>query len=313
MFALLIGGSGSGKSALAEALVVALGSKSRYYLATLAVGDAESRRRVKRHREMRKGKGFETIECPLALEQVVLEQRGTALLECMSNLVANEIFMPGGRRSQAAEIILSGVEALERQADHVVIVSNDVFADGVSYSGDMEEYLSVLSEINRRLAARAELVVEVVSGRPVVLKGSLPESFAQNACEKERNMILVTGGAGQGKLAWACEKLQLSAEDSAVYHCESGLPESLAGIQVLDGVHHLVRACLTQGLPPERLVEELPAPGRILTLDEVGCGLVPMDAFERRYREAVGRLGEQLANKAEAVYRMTCGIAQKLS
>ena len=50
----------------------------------------------------------------------------------------------------------------------------------------------------------------------------------------------------------------------------------------------------------------------ILILDEVGCGLVPMDPFERQYREAVGRLGEQLAKKASEVYRMSCGLAQKL-
>ena len=63
MMILVTGGSGSGKSAFAEDQVVAFGTAERIYIATMFPFDEESRKRVQRHQNMRKGKGFETIEC----------------------------------------------------------------------------------------------------------------------------------------------------------------------------------------------------------------------------------------------------------
>lgn len=312
MLALVIGGSGSGKSALAEGLMVALGAEKKYYLATMAVADAESQRRVQRHRKMRRGKGFETVECPVGLENVCLPLEGDVLLECMSNLAANESFMPKGCRTKVCEHILAGVEALKRQARHVVIVTNNVFEDGRKYDAETENYLDVLNEINCRLAASADLVMESMAGVPIVLKGNLPENMSLEQESEKMDMILITGGSGQEKLAWACEKRNLSQDSVFVYNGERGWPDSMEQIQVLDKVHELVKQALLQGKPLDSLAEQLAGPDRILILDEVGCGLVPMDPFERQYREAVGRLGEQLAKKASEVYRMSCGLAQKL-
>ena len=64
MLILVSGGAGSGKSEFAEGLVTSSGLGQRVYLATMRVWDAESVRRVERHRQMRAGKGFETLECP---------------------------------------------------------------------------------------------------------------------------------------------------------------------------------------------------------------------------------------------------------
>ena len=91
------GGSGSGKSAYAEECIVRMSQGlSRYYLATMQVYGEEGRKKVERHREMRKEKGFVTIEQQTRLEDAVsrIENPGksSVLLECMSNLTANEMF-----------------------------------------------------------------------------------------------------------------------------------------------------------------------------------------------------------------------------
>ena len=64
MFVVITGGSGSGKSAYAEKTVQSFGAYRRIYVATMDCHDQESVKRIKRHREMRSGKGFETLECP---------------------------------------------------------------------------------------------------------------------------------------------------------------------------------------------------------------------------------------------------------
>ena len=52
--------------------------------------DEESHKRIQRHQKMRAGKGFETVECYTGLKNVKLPAGCVVLLECMSNLVANE-------------------------------------------------------------------------------------------------------------------------------------------------------------------------------------------------------------------------------
>ena len=106
MMILVTGGSGSGKSAFAEDCVIACGEMSRVYIATMYPFDEESRKRVKRHRDMRFGKGFDTVECYTGLSEVRVPKGCTVLLECMSNLVANEIFREdGAHENTEAEIL----------------------------------------------------------------------------------------------------------------------------------------------------------------------------------------------------------------
>ena len=71
MFQIVTGGSGSGKSAFAEALAMELGKK-RYYIATMYPFGEESKQKIARHRAMRAEKQFETIECYTNLKAVRL-------------------------------------------------------------------------------------------------------------------------------------------------------------------------------------------------------------------------------------------------
>lgn len=180
MIHLVIGGSASGKSEYAEQIATAFAAP-RYYIATMRPQDAECERRIEKHRKMRAQKGFTTLEWYENLAEKKLPRRGVVLLECMSNLVANEMFSASNeadaetqsaaqRGAACVEFVLRGMDALFGQAEHVVVVTNDVFADGVDYDAGTLQYLCALAQINCALAARCDALTEVVCGIPLVLK-----------------------------------------------------------------------------------------------------------------------------------------------
>ena len=106
-------------------------------------------------------------------------------------------------------------------------------------------------------------------------------------------MILVIGGSFQGKKAYAAQI------------CGGGT--------VLADFQDRIRAVLEAGEDPEALTRQLLTdPPVVITLDEVGCGIVPLEKTERGYREAVGHAGQMLAAAAAEVYRMQCGIAVRI-
>lgn len=176
MFSVVTGGSGSGKSAYAEQLVLEAGEQKRYYIATMQCFDKETEERILRHRRMRAQKNFETIECPTDLEKVSIEPGSTVLLECMSNLAANEFFrtdlevFPGERKEAARERILRGLHRLQKKAAHLIVVTNEVFSDGIVYDPETMQYISCLGEINCRMAEMADQVTEVVYGISLIQK-----------------------------------------------------------------------------------------------------------------------------------------------
>lgn len=95
MMVLVTGGSGSGKSAFAEERALSFGNPNAYYAATMEVMDGESVRRVERHRQMREGKGWITLEQPRDIEDITGRIRSydsVVLVECLTNLVANEMY-----------------------------------------------------------------------------------------------------------------------------------------------------------------------------------------------------------------------------
>ena len=176
MMTLIIGGSGSGKSAYAEDYMVSISEdRKKYYIATMQIYDEEGKRKVERHRMLRGGKGFSTIEQPVdigkAAEKMEAEDR-TALLECVSNLTANEMFsgeVPGTEEA-ITEKIVGGIAVLNRELTHLVIVSNNVFEDGNVYDKTTMAYIRAMGRINQKLAEMADEVVEVVVGIPIVIK-----------------------------------------------------------------------------------------------------------------------------------------------
>lgn len=180
MMVLIIGGSGSGKSAYAEEYIGILsGECNKYYLATMQVFDEEGKKKVARHQKLRKNKGFLTIEQPIEIEKALpkIEAGSSVLLECISNLTANEMFLNENPEKkprsykEVANSVVGGIRSLKQKADHLVIVTNNVFEDGIAYAEDTMEYLRAIGSINEKLADMADEVIEVVVGIPLVIKG----------------------------------------------------------------------------------------------------------------------------------------------
>ena len=169
MIVLVTGGSGCGKSTWAEKLVAALPNENRVYIATMQVYDDESVKRVARHRMQRADKGFRTIECEKDLASADVENGSIVLLEDLVNLMANEMFDGGDTSS-----IVPALHALAKKCRHLIMVTNDVFSDGIEYAESTQEYLRQLAQINSAAAEIADCVVEVVYSIPVALKGELP-------------------------------------------------------------------------------------------------------------------------------------------
>ena len=169
MIVLVTGGSGCGKSTWAEKLIQTLPEEKRVYIATMQVYDRESELRVERHRKQRADKGFRTVECEKDLAEAPIEDGSTVLLEDLVNVTANEMFDGGD-----PERIVPALRKLAGRCRHLVMVTNDLFSDGVEYSPSVKEYLRCLAEVNRQAAEMADCVVEVVYSVPVPLKGELP-------------------------------------------------------------------------------------------------------------------------------------------
>lgn len=169
MIVLLTGGSGCGKSTYAEKIVDAMPREKRVYIATMQIYDEESVRRVARHRAQRADKGFVTMECPKDLGTLEIEEGSVVLLEDLVNLTANEMF-DGGDPSR----IVPALESLASRCRHLVMVTNDVFSDGVQYDPSTQEYLRVLAHVNEQAARLADTVAEVVYSIPLIWKGEAP-------------------------------------------------------------------------------------------------------------------------------------------
>ena len=262
MFHLITGGSGSGKSEYAEQKLMEYAShskrnKKRYYIATMMPFGKETEEKIARHRRLRAGKGFETIECytdlKKAAEVLQTKETGSVLLECMSNLVANEMYDPSGAGENAEESILAGIHKLQKASDDLVVVTNEVFSD---------------------------------------------------------SMTMIIGGAYQGKLAYAkkqnpyihwtdgelCEGDNIFAAEG-VFHFEKYIQsmikkENWSEKEAIDFASKLTKKC----------------PDIVIVTQEIGYGLVPIDAFERRYRELTGRICTVLAANSDQVDRVVCGI-----
>ncbi len=193
MLHIVYGGSASGKSSYAESFAMSLQGEGRLlYIATMypykwntTEIDPETMQRIERHRAMRADKGFDTVECYRHVEHIVAKRQDVLLLECMSNLLANEMYLEpdSNAGSDMAETmspvsnkIVQALIDLSTRVQELVIVTNDVFSDGgsLTYDESTREYVKNLAEINCALAWEAATVTEVVCGIPVIVKKNHP-------------------------------------------------------------------------------------------------------------------------------------------
>lgn len=312
MVNLVIGAAASGKSEYAEDVVMSLPGE-KIYIATMEPFGAEAKERIARHRALRAGKGFSTVERPRNLIGLTPEADWNVLIEDLPNLAANELFSPEGG---GVDAVLSGVDRICKIVSSVTIVTGDIFSDGAGYDVGTQEYMEMLADLHMRIAAKADNVVEVVCGIPCAVKGELPVNIvkyetaapeAANCAEvnvkemiaQDRLHVYVTGSMASGKRDYVLNTL--------------GIPEAEAAFEVQEllrektdpEVQELLRE--KPNMDVAALAEKLSG-YQAITQTEVGAGVIPLSASEREWREKAGRLACLLATRADIVVRMVCGV-----
>ncbi|MBQ9895286.1 MAG: bifunctional adenosylcobinamide kinase/adenosylcobinamide-phosphate guanylyltransferase [Ruminococcus sp.] len=125
-------------------------------------------------------------------------------------------------------------------------------------------------------------------------------------------MIMITGGAYQGKTAYAAERFRLSPEemiDGAV--CEY---TELINAKCVYNYHEFIKKLLRNGEDAVQCTTEIcdNNNGLIVIMNEIGSGIIPLDREERSWREVAGRCGCIIAERSDEVIRMICGIPQMI-
>jgi adenosylcobinamide kinase / adenosylcobinamide-phosphate guanylyltransferase len=163
---LVIGGARSGKSRYAEQMVMSL-PPPWIYVATAERSDDEMIARIAEH-QVRRGAQWQTLEAPLDLVgRLEARPDATALVDCLTLWLSNLMFAD---RDVEAEIArLEGV--IGSRKSPLVLVSNEVGFGIVPDNALARRFRDLQGRLNQRVAARANRVVLVVAGLPVVLKG----------------------------------------------------------------------------------------------------------------------------------------------
>ena len=170
---LIIGGSKSGKSMLAQTLAQKLQSGRLFYIATMNPRDDEDLNRIKRHIAERDGCGFETIEQPKHINECMgqLTGKDTILIDSLTTLLANEMFAVNEINTEAYLSISEQLEQLCNAVCNAVIVSDFIFSNAIIYEPLTQSYLRGLSVINRNIAMNCDIVIEMNNSNCICHKG----------------------------------------------------------------------------------------------------------------------------------------------
>jgi len=183
---LVTGGSRSGKSAHAQKRAEAIVGK-RVYVATCPVIDGEMEERVRRHREARNTRDWQTVEEPVDLAGAIARAKGSSvvLVDCLTLWVNNLMYeaeIRGERLSESA--IASRCEPVVEAARHldstVLFVTNETGMGIVPENPVSRHFRDLAGRVNQVIAAAADEVVLVVCGQPLCIKFPPPHSPETN-------------------------------------------------------------------------------------------------------------------------------------
>lgn len=168
---LVVGGAASGKSAYAEKLLRLTG-RHLVYVATAEAYDDEMEVKIVAHKS-RRGTGWTTVEAPLDITTPLIEAEASSavLVDCATLWLSNHL-MAGSDLSTQETLLL---KALHACAAPVIVVTNEVGQGVVPATQSGRHFRNAQGRLNQCLASRANLVVTVIAGLPLVLKGTLPE------------------------------------------------------------------------------------------------------------------------------------------
>lgn len=168
---LVIGGAASGKSRFAEGLCVQSG-RSKIYVATAQVYDDEMAQKVTAHLAQR-GTDWTTIEAPIDVASALAKARAddVVLLDCATLWLTNVILGEHDIEVETTNLLA----AILPCPAPVVIVSNEVGQGIVPDNALSRKFRNAQGQLNQTLAAQAGLVVAVMAGLPLALKGAIPQ------------------------------------------------------------------------------------------------------------------------------------------
>lgn len=320
----------------------------KFYVATMIPADGEDRERIRRHKKEREGRGFKTLEAGRDIARCLEKAPAgsTFLLDSVTALLANEMFpspFTGFVDYDAGARCAEGLLALAEKAGNAILVSDCIFQDAAFYDATTESYRQSLAHIERALAKASDLVIELCAGNVLLYKGTFSFRFEDRSglcgippdlkegrkaedntnpaaeaepvplpkrktCGKDgQKMVFIIGGAYQGKLAFAKETFGI--ETAKAYTCtENGDIDFSASC--IYGIERFVLFCVRNGLDATGQFARRKAEWKdsVLICQDIFCGVVPMDAELRAWREMAGRLCAYLSREAGAVYRVFCGL-----
>ncbi len=329
------GGAKNGKSGWAQELASALSKETDsplYYVATMIPVDEEDRTRIRRHVADRDGMGFTTIEQGLDIEGVLDKgsAEGTYLLDSVTALMANELFREEGLDFDKVAIkTASSLIRLSRRVKNLILVSDGLYSDAMEYQDLTQRYRAALGRVQQLLAAECEWVAECCFGRVNLIKGDADSTewaglaeaaryadgktgktgkigrmggMGGKADESREFKELIIGGASQGKTEYARARYGFKDED--IFVCGEDEAEIDPSKVCIAHLERYVLSCLKQG----REISFSPGEDMVVICDDISCGIVPMEALHRLWREETGRLVCSLAGKARQVTRVFAGI-----
>jgi len=169
------GGCKNGKSTYGQDLAFAMQQpgKQLYYVATMLPHDEEDHARIRRHIRERDGMGFLTAEIPLQIRDLldVGSSEDSFLLDSLTALLSNEMFRDGAVDETAPGRIMDELSQVLETKQNLVLVSDYIYSDAVTYDPLTEAYRKGLADIDRLAAAKSDVVLEIVFGNMVVHKG----------------------------------------------------------------------------------------------------------------------------------------------
>jgi adenosylcobinamide kinase/adenosylcobinamide-phosphate guanylyltransferase len=165
---LVLGGARSGKSRYAESVITAL-PPPWIYVATAEAGDDEMAQRIAQHRAQR-GQGWQTIEAAhdLALPLETTPAGAPVLIDCLTLWLTNRMLANADVDAEIRRL----EETLDQRSGPVVLVSNEVGFGIVPDNALARRFRDLQGRLNQRIAARADRVVLMVAGLPLIVKGS---------------------------------------------------------------------------------------------------------------------------------------------
>ena len=125
-------------------------------------------------------------------------------------------------------------------------------------------------------------------------------------------MILIFGGAYQGKLAYALEYYKLTEND--VYYCSDDCTALPCNKKIIYEIDKWILALIREGKNVSETINEFIESNKdtIVVCNDVSCGIVPTDEVLRKWREETGRAMAALAGHSLEVTRLFCGIPTKI-